>query len=154
METDIAAGKVTLGLGAVAGKTKEMVEKEVVLATVAYNLIVQVRRLAAEKARVQPRRLSFTGTMSLLKAFEARVAVGGMTEEGVQKLFDKLLRACGQRKVPNRPGRKYPREVISRRRRHPERKRRPPDSSPLPGTGAFPASTEFDATTANTHQQL
>ena len=152
VETDIAAGKVTLGLGTVAGKTKAMVEKEVVLATVAYNVIVQVRRLAAEKAKVQPRRLSFTGTMSLLKAFQARVAAGGLSEEELQQLFDKLLRACGQRKVPNRPGRKYPREVIPRRRRHPERKRRPPDSSPSPGSGALPASGGDHPISANTHQ--
>lgn len=140
VETDIGAGKITLGLGTVAGKTKEMVEKEVVLATVAYNLIVQVRRLAAEKAKVRPRRLSFTGTMSLLKAFQARVAAGGLSEEELQKSFDKLLRACGQRKVPNRPGRKYPRELIPRRRRYAERKRRPPD--PLPDAGAFLAPAE------------
>ena len=152
VETDIAAGKVTLGLGAVDGKTKEMVEKEVVLATVAYNLIVQVRRLAAEKAKVRPRRLSFTGTKSLMTAFQARVAAGDLSEEGVQKLFDKLLRACGQRKVPNRPGRKYPRELIPRRRRYAERKRRPPDSSLPPGTGAFPASTVVNAPTENTHK--
>lgn len=154
VETDIGAGKVTLGLGTVAGKTKEMVEKEVVLATVAYNLIVQVRRLAAEKARVRPRRLSFTGTMSLLKAFEARVAAGDLSEEGLQRLFDKLLRACGQRKVSNRPGRKYPRELVPRRRRYAERKRRAPDSLPLPASGPFPAASVGNASDANTHQQL
>jgi len=152
VETDIGAGKGTLGLGKVNGKTKEMVEKEVVMATVAYNLIVQVRRLAAEKAKVRPRRLSFTGTMSLLKAFQARVAAGGLSEEGLQKLFDKLLRACGQRKVPNRPGRKYPRELIPRRRRYAERKRCPEESPPA-GCGAFPTSIEVDAPTATTHQQ-
>jgi hypothetical protein len=154
VETDIGAGKVTLGLGAVTSKTKEMVEKEVVLATVAYNLIVQVRRLAAEKAGVGPRRLSFTGTRSLLNAFEARVAVGDLSEEDLQRLFDKLLRACGQRKVPNRPGRKFPRELIPRRRRYTERKRRPPDPSLLPGSGPVLAAGVGNASDANTHQQL
>lgn len=154
VETDIGAGKVTLGLGAVTGKTREMVEKEVVLATVAYNLIVQIRRLAAEKAGVRPRRLSFTGTMSLLKAFEARVAVGDLSEEELQGMFDKLLRACGQRKVPNRPGRKYPRELIPRRRRYAERKRRPPDPSPGSGSGPVLAAGVGSTADANTHQQL
>lgn len=153
VETDIGAGKVTLGLGVVTGKTREMVEKEVVLATVAYNPIVQVRRLAAEKAGVRPRRLSFTGTMSLLKAFEARVAAGDLSEEGLGRLFDKLLRACGQRKVPARPGRKFPREVIPRRRRYDERKRRPPDPPPVPGSGPAHAAGVGSASDANTHQQ-
>jgi hypothetical protein len=130
VETDIAACKVTLGLGGVEGKTREMVEKEVLLATVAYNLVVAVRRLAAARAKVQPRRLSFAGTLSLLKGFQARVAAGGLSEEQLQKLFDKLLRACGQRKLPNRPGRHYPRELIPRRRRYPERKRGQPQAGP------------------------
>jgi hypothetical protein len=135
VETDLAAEKVTLGLGAVRGKTKEMIEKEVVLATVAYNLVVQVRRLAAEKAKVEPRRLSFAGTLSLVKAFQARVAAGNLSEEDLQKLFDKLLRACGQRKLPNRPGRQYPRELIPRRRRYPERKRCQPETALPAGSG-------------------
>jgi hypothetical protein len=139
VETDISAEKVTLGLGAVTGKTAAMVEKEVLLATVTYNLVVQVRRLAAEKANVEPRRLSFAGTLSLLKAFEAKVACGGLSAAELQKEFDKLLRAVGQRKVPNRPGRHFPRELIPRRRRYPERKRGSPDSSPTATSGAFPA---------------
>ena len=154
VETDIGAGKVTLGLGIVTGKTREMVEKEVVMATVAYNLIVEVRRLAAEKAGVQPRRLSFTGTMSLLNAFEARVGAGDLKEEELQRLFDKLLRACGQRKVARRPGRKYPREVIPRRRRYDERKRRPQDPSAGSGSGPILAAGVSSTADANTHQQL
>jgi hypothetical protein len=152
VETDIGFAKVQLGLGEIAGKTKAMVEKEIVLATVAYNLIVQVRRLAAQKAGVEPRRLSFTGTMSLFKAFEAKVAAGGLSEEELQREFDRLLRACGQRKVPNRPGRKYPRELIPRRRRYPERKRRPPGSSP-PDAGAFAARPTDNTINNDEHQQ-
>jgi hypothetical protein len=77
---------------------------------------------------VEPRRLSFTGTLSLLKAFQARVVAGGLSEEELQGLFEKLLRGIAQRKLPNRPGRKYPRELIARRRRYPERKRHPPQA--------------------------
>jgi len=130
VETDIAACKVTLGLGSVEGKTREMAEKGVLLATVAYNLVVAVRRLAAARAQVQPRQLSFAGTLSLLKASQARVAAGGLSAEQLQKLFDKLLRACGQRKLPNRPGRRCPRELTPRRRRYPERKRGQPQTGP------------------------
>ena len=46
-----------------------------------------------------------------------------------------VLRAVGQRKLPNRPSRKYPRELVPRRRRYPERKRSPPTASgPAPDT--------------------
>lgn len=142
VETDIAAEKVTLGLGAVQGKSAAMVEKEVVLATVAYNLIVQVRRLAAEKAGVSPRRLSFKGVQSLVKAFQTKIAAGNLSAEELQQQFEKLLRACGQRKLPNRPGRKSPRELIPRRRRYPERPRQPDDGSRPPGAGAFDTNPE------------
>jgi hypothetical protein len=135
VETDLAAGKGTLGLGAVTGATAEMIGKEVVLATVAYDLVVQVRRLAAARAQVPPRRLSFTGTLSLLKAFQARVAAGGLSEAELRGEFDRLVRACGQRKLPDRPGRKYPRELVPRRRRYPERKRRPPGPRSPPPAG-------------------
>jgi hypothetical protein len=132
VEPDIAASKVTLGLGQMAALTKEMIEKEVVLASVAYNLVVSVRHQAATKAKVDPRRLSFKGTLSLLKAYEARLAAGGLSEEEAQELFEKLLRAVGQRKLPNRPGRSYPREVLPRGRRYPTRKRSPPASATAP----------------------
>ena len=46
------------------------------------------------------------------------------TEVESQARFEQLLRAAGQRQLPNRkPGRSYPREVIPRRRKFPERKR-------------------------------
>jgi Transposase DDE domain len=135
VETDISVEKVTLGLGRVTGTTAAMVEKEIVLATVAYNLVVQVRRLAAAQAQVEPRRLSFTGTLSLLQAFTAKVAAAPLSEAELQKEFDRLLRACGQRKLPNRPGRHYPREVIPRRRRYPERQRNPAASGAAPSGG-------------------
>src|SRR5262249_49781064 len=70
VEPDIGASKVTLGLGEVSATSAQMVQKEVVLASVAYNLVVAVRRRAADEAGVEPRRLSFTGTLSLLKAFQ------------------------------------------------------------------------------------
>ena len=129
VEPDIAASKVTLGLGEVSAATQEMVQKEVVLASVAYNLVVAVRQMAAAKAGLEPRRLSFAGTLSLVRAFEARVAAGGLSEEELQGLFEKLLRAIGQRKLPSRPNRKYPRELLPRRRRYPERKRSPPTAA-------------------------
>jgi Transposase DDE domain len=134
VEPDIGASKVTLGLGFVSARSAEMVEKEVVLASVAYNLVVEVRRQAAGKIEVEPRRLSFKGTLSLVRAFEARVAAGGLSEEELQGLTEKLLRAVGQRKLPNRPGRQYPRELIPRRRRYPERKRSPPEAKDTPQT--------------------
>jgi hypothetical protein len=123
VETDIRDLKETLALGEMTGKSVAMVEKELVAAVLAYNLANQVRRLAAERLEVEPRRLSFAGVWSLLKAF-AQGLLAGKTGAEAETEFERLLRAAGQRKLPRRAkGRSYPREVIPRRRKFPTRKR-------------------------------
>jgi hypothetical protein len=122
VETDIRDLKQTLSMDVVSGKSVDMVEKELAAAMVAYNLANQVRRLAAAKQKVQPRRLSFAGVWSLVKAFLAGV-LEQKTEAQAQAEFERLLRGCGQRKLPRRKaGRSYPREVLKRRRNFPERR--------------------------------
>jgi Transposase DDE domain len=123
VETDIRDLKETLELGQLWGKSVGMVEKELAAAMVAYNLANQVRRLAAARLGVQPRRLSFAGVWSLVKAFVAGLLVGKAPAEAEAE-FARLLRAAGQRKLPRRAkGRSYPREVIPRRRKSEQRKR-------------------------------
>jgi hypothetical protein len=123
VETDIRDLKVTLGMGDVTGKSAAMVDKELQAALLAYNLANQVRRLAAQKAEVGPRRLSFAGTWALVKAFLEAVAEG-LSGPEAEARFERLLRQAGQRKLPNRKeGRSYPREVLARNRAFPKRKR-------------------------------
>lgn len=122
VETDIRDLKETLCLGQMSGRSVAMVEKELVAAALAYNLCNQVRRLAAARLGVEPRRLSFAGTWSLLKAFAAGLREGKTGEEAVAE-FERLLRAAGQRKLPNRrKERSYPREAHARRRKSATRK--------------------------------
>ncbi len=88
----------------------------------ACNLADQVRRLAARRAGVEPRRLSFAGVWGLLKAFVAGLREGRSAAEA-EATFERL-RASGNCRGR---GRACPREVIPRRRKSPERKRaRPP----------------------------
>jgi hypothetical protein len=123
VETDIRNLKEMLHLGEMTSKSVAMMEKELAAALVAYNLANQVRRLAAARLQVPPRRLSFAGVWSLLQAFMAGLGVE-KTEAEAEAAFERLLRGAGQRKLPKRsPGRSYPREVISRRNKFPTRKR-------------------------------
>ena len=46
----------------IRAKKLDTVMKELLGSVIAYNLVAQFRRQAAELARVKPRRLSFTGT--------------------------------------------------------------------------------------------
>jgi hypothetical protein len=123
VEADIRNLKVALALDQLRGRDEPMVVKELWAALAAYNPTTQVRRLAAARLGVNPRRLSFAGVPSRVRGFAAG-SHAGPTEAECQARFEQLVRAAGQRKLPERkPGRSYPREVIPRRRKFPERKR-------------------------------
>lgn len=132
VESDIRDMKVTLLLSQLQGRSVAMVEKEVALASVAFNLVNQTRRLAAPRAGVPPRRLSFKGVWSILKAVGLHL-LSGVGPAEWQQTFDRALDAAAQRKLPNRnKQRHYPREVHMRRRNYPPRKREPSNTSDTP----------------------
>jgi hypothetical protein len=129
IETDIKDVKITLLLAKLQGRSVAMVHKEVVLASVAYNLVAQTRRLAARRAGVAPRRLSFKGVWSILKTLGLSLLCNGDPSQW-QEEFERALDAAAQRTLPNRKqARQYPRQVYMRRRNYPPRKR-PPDALP------------------------
>jgi hypothetical protein len=125
VETDIKDVKITLKLDILSGQSVDMIEKELAAGMLAYNLTNQVRRVAAARLQIAPRRLSFAGIWSLLKSFMAGVLEDKTVAE-VEAEFERLLRGAGQRKLPNRPkARSYPRETIPKRRKFPGPKRTP-----------------------------
>ena len=89
----------------------------------AYNLVVQIRRLAAQQAGLAPRRLSFAGSWSLVKVILLQPA--DWTADEFLRAFRQVLRGCAQRKIPNRPSRQYPRQVLRRSQKYPYRARLP-----------------------------
>lgn len=123
VETDIRNVKVVLRMDELRGQSRSMVRKELALGTVAYNLVIQIRRLAAQQAGLSPRRLSFSGSWSLVKIILLD-PVKWTTDAFLQN-FRFVLRGCAQRKVPNRPGRKYPRQLLRRSQKYPYRARPP-----------------------------
>ncbi len=123
VETDIRNLKVTLKLDQIRGKTVDVVAKELAAGMMACNLANQVRRLAAKQVGIDPRCLSFAGVWSLLKTFVTKLG-DGCDETQAQADFERMLRMASQRRLPQRePNRSYPRELIFRRRKFPERKR-------------------------------
>jgi hypothetical protein len=115
-ETDIGNVKVLLKLDQTRVRSADGWGKEVVVGYLTYNVVVQLRRLAAAKAGVPPRRLSFSGAAGLV----TQMLWGARrTAEEWAVLFERLLGWMGQRKIPHRPGRSYPRTVIPRRRKYP-----------------------------------
>ena len=59
VEQDIRDLKVTMLLETLRCRSVDVVEKELLTSVVAYNLVIQFRRQAAEVAKLDPRRLSF-----------------------------------------------------------------------------------------------
>jgi hypothetical protein len=123
VETDIRNVKVVLRMEDLRGQSRPMLRKELALGMVAYNLVIQIRRLAAKQAGIEPRRLSFSGSWSLVKV----ILLDPHTWTTNQFLhnFKQVLRGCAQRKLPNRPGRKYPRQLLRRGQKYPHRARPP-----------------------------
>src|SRR5207237_40309 len=101
VETDIRNVKQTLAMDRLTGKGASMVEKELVLGVLAYNLVNQVRRRAAAQAGVEPRRLGFAGVWSLVKALLSAMA-DGSSDEDWERRFERLFVAVAQCKWPQR----------------------------------------------------
>lgn len=124
VETDIRDVKRTLNLTHVRCRSLAMLHKELALAMVAYNLVVQVRRLAAQEVRVAPRRLSFAGVWTLVQALLLTPPTEPLTASQWRARFEQVLRGARQRQVPSRPGRSYPRTVLPHSSKYPKQRRK------------------------------
>lgn len=123
VETDLRSLKRTLGLHHFSSESPDMVEKELLLAIAAYNLVRAVMCLAARRAHLTPRQLSFSFVQSVVRA-----ALPGLdnapSDEEYQSRLDRMLRYAAQGKLPKRSRpRSYPREVWGRGACFPKRKR-------------------------------
>jgi hypothetical protein len=123
VETDIRNVKVVLRMDELRGQSRPMLRKELALGMVAYNLVIQIRRLAAQQAGVPPRRLSFSGSWSLVKIILLEPMP--WTTDQFLRNFRQVLRGCTQRKIPHRPHRQYPRQTLRRSQKYPFRARLP-----------------------------
>jgi hypothetical protein len=123
VETDLRSLKRTVGLHQLSSKSPDMVDKELLTAVAAYNLVRAVMCLAARRANITPRQFSFSFVQTVVEA-----ALPGLdhatTDEEYQQRLDRMLRYVAQGKLPNRSrGRTYRREVWGHGGRFPTRKR-------------------------------
>lgn len=113
VEHDIRDMKVSLGIENIRAKSDEMVQKELLCSMVAYNLVVQLRREAAKIAGLPPRRLSFTGVWNTMQSYLLHQSP--RSAEAWQARYEETLHIAAKDKLPNRPGRSYPRKAHPRR---------------------------------------
>ena len=99
-------------------KTPELVRKEIWTHVLAYNLIRTIIAQAASRHDLQPREISFKGTVQTLEAFQPLIRFQG--HKGApfrQQLYQQLLEAVASHRVADRPDRFEPRQ----RKRNPRK---------------------------------
>lgn len=110
LELDLRTLKGTLRLKHMQGKSKAVVEKELLIAVVAYGMVRALMSEAAERAGLHPRELSFTRALGLLNAMTGKLCAPDADQR--QRAYDRLLAFIGQAKLPKRSkARTYPRAV-------------------------------------------
>lgn len=130
IETDIRQWKHTLEREGLRGRSVEMILKELAMAAIAYNLVVQVRHLASQQAGAPAKRISFSGAWTLCT--QLRFAQRDLTPDQWAARFQFTLNKIQQLQLPNRPRRSYPRTAYSKRSKYPPKTRPdpPPDTNP------------------------
>jgi len=122
IETDLRSLKRTVRLHHMTAKSKDMLEKELVMAVCAYNLVRAVMCLAARKSRIDPRQLSFALVLNVVDCAWPKLA-GASTQEQFQREFSRVLKLAAQCTLPNRKRRRsYPRLLWRRQPGFPFRK--------------------------------
>ena len=110
LELDLRTLKGTLRVKHLQGKSKAAVEKELLLAVVAYGFVRALMAEAAQRAGLHPRELSFTRAHGLLNAMTTKLC--SPDAEQRQKAYDRLLDYIAKAKLPRRSkSRSYPRTV-------------------------------------------
>ena len=84
-----------------------MIEKEIAVYLLAYNLVRWTIATAATLANLLPRALSFTGAKRVLNAFVDQLRHGASNLQSA--LVTTVLTSIAKLKLPNRPGRIEPR---------------------------------------------
>lgn len=115
VEHDIRDLKVSLSLENLRCRSVDMMKKELLTSVVAYNLVIQFRRQAAEVAKLAPRRLSFKEVWYTFRSFLLNQPPCSLSEW--QTRYEDALQIAAKDKLPNRPGRTYKRKAHPRRQK-------------------------------------
>ncbi|MHB8954939.1 MAG: IS4 family transposase [Pirellulaceae bacterium] len=110
-ELDLRSIKVTLQMDILRCKSPELVHKEIWTHVLAYNLIRTVMAQAATKHGIEPRSISFKGTLQTLEAFQPLIDFQDQRGSCYRlNLYQRLLDAVVVHRVADRPDRFEPRK--------------------------------------------
>ncbi|MCX7387020.1 MAG: hypothetical protein NTX48_10175 [Planctomycetales bacterium] len=152
VEHDIRDLKVSLSLENLRCRSVDMMKKELLTSVVAYNLVIQFRRQAAEVAKLAPRRLSFKEVWYTFRSFLLNQPPCSLSEW--QTRYNDALQIAAKGKLPNRPDPSYKRKAHPRRQKstkfmkleNQKQEQKPQQTQPeKPKCVALCASTRFSA---------
>jgi hypothetical protein len=116
IEVDLRSIKAVMGMDILRTKSAAMVDKEIAVYLLAYNLVRGLMARAACATDVIARALSFKGTVQLLLAFQQHVRWAG--KKTIDIMTAHLLGAIGQMVLPVRPNRVEPHAIKRRPKPH------------------------------------
>jgi len=123
VETDLRGLKQTVRLQRIAVQSIDMMEKELLAATLAYNLVRMIMLLAARHAGLHARQLSFTYAYNLVQIGMADVLAAPTEIQQIERM-ERIIELVGRCKLPHRRKRRsFPRAVWGRGAIYPSREK-------------------------------
>jgi hypothetical protein len=114
IETDLRSLKQTIRLQRIEAHSADMMEKELLVGVMAYNLVRALMFQAAQRARIDPRELSFTYACNIVLDGYPKVLAARTAKQQEQEL-DRIVDLVARCRLPKRTKRRsYPREVWGR----------------------------------------
>ena len=101
--------KTHLAMDVLRCKSPELIQREVLMHQIAYNLVRSLMQRSAHLHQVPLTRLSFKGTLDTLRHWSPLIAAAEKTPRQQQKLIDQMPALIAADPVPERPGRSEPR---------------------------------------------
>lgn len=110
--------KTTLQMEMLSCQSPAMIQKELTMHLIGYNLIRFVMAQAATTHGVAVERISFKGTLDGLRQFSLAMSQA-RTQRQRQQLWEELLRTLAADALPERPNRREPRAVKRQNNKYP-----------------------------------
>jgi hypothetical protein len=101
--------KITMGMDILKCKTPDMIQTELWMKVIAYNLVRAIMMEAAIKSGVPLEGISFKGTVSVIRNWASYLENPTISGKRRSKVLATMLSYIANDKVPQRPGRSEPR---------------------------------------------
>jgi hypothetical protein len=106
-ELDLRSIKIVMQMDVLRCKTPDLVDKEIWVHMLVYNVIRHLMVKSAADTGAQPREISFKGTLQALTAFRETIRTADPQRQG--QLWQAMFAAIAYDRVGDRPGRVEPR---------------------------------------------